>query len=293
MSVIPTISVLISAYNHERYIEACIKSILNQTYSHIELIVIDDGSRDNTQNIIRSLKDAYVGEKTFTFISKSNTGLTDTLNQALALATGKYVCQFGSDDIMLLDRMEKQVAYMEAHPECGICAGNSIVIDGSGKPKSKQYFYAARTLYFDDVFTHSKPGIRTVTALIRTELLRKIGGYNPDIRLEDIYMWLKITATGVPIYVLSDVLAYYRKHDSNTSNDVVFMADNIIQIYGEYQNHPAYKKVVDRLLINFFSKACKRGYKNPLLVLKKVSPRHYNAKVLLGLLQLLFQKLRF
>lgn len=292
MSPMPTVSVLISAYNHEDYIEACIKSVLNQTYSHIELIVIDDGSRDNTPGIIGRLRDAYVGEKNFIFISKANTGLTDTLNQALALATGKYVCQFGSDDIMLLDRMEKQMAYMEAHPECGICAGNSIVIDGKGIPKTKQYFYPARTLTFDDVFTHAKPGIRTVTALIRTELLRKIGGYNPDIRLEDIYMWLKITATGVPIYVLSDVLAYYRKHDTNTSNDVVFMANNIIQIYGEYKNHPAHQKVVDRLLINFFSKACKRGYKNPLAVLGKVSPRHYNAKILLGLLRLLFNKIK-
>jgi len=289
----PAVSVLISAYNHESYIEACISSVLEQTYPNVELIVIDDGSPDNTATIIAALKECYAAQgKHFTFIAKTNSGLTDTLNQALALATGKYVCQFGSDDIMMPDRFEKQVAFMEAHPEYGICAGNSIVIDKEGAPNKKQHHDPARVLGFDDIFTRSKPGIRTATALIRTDLLRKIGGYNPKIKLEDIYMWLKITSTGISAYVLDDVLAYYRKHDSNASNDVLFMANNILQIYGEYSTHPAYEKTVNHFLINFFSKACKRGYKNPMAVFKMISPRYYNAKVFLGLLRLLFRKIK-
>ena len=98
MNDLPRVSVLISAYKHERYVEACVRSVLAQTYPNIELIVLDDGSPDGTVAVLQRLhEEAKATDRPFTFIAKQNSGLSDTLNQALALATGKYICQFGSD----------------------------------------------------------------------------------------------------------------------------------------------------------------------------------------------------
>ncbi|HNL92410.1 MAG TPA: glycosyltransferase family A protein, partial [Pseudomonadales bacterium] len=137
MNDLPRVSILISAYKHERYVEACVRSVLAQTYPNIELIVLDDGSPDGTAAVLQRLQDeAKNTARPFTFITKKNSGLSDTLNQALALATGKYICQFGSDDIMLPEKTAIQVAFMETHPDVAVCGGNALNIDGDGKVRA-------------------------------------------------------------------------------------------------------------------------------------------------------------
>lgn len=254
--------------------------MLNQTYKNIQLIVIDDGSPDDSPRIIRELADEFG----FTFLPQENTGLTGVLNNGLALAKGKYFVYVGSDDISMLDRIEKQVTLMESRPDVAICAGNYVVVDEQGVPDRKQHFSPPRELDFDDIFIRSESGIKAPTTMIRTDALNEVGGYDPDIQLEDIYMWLKLTAAGYKACVLGDVLAYYRKHAGNQSRNINFMADNFETIYSAYQDHPSYDQTINKLLIDLFAKSVRRGYPDAINLLKRIKPTHYNGKLVVATL---------
>jgi len=283
----PLVTVLVTSYNHAKYIQPCIESIVQQTYKNIQLVVIDDGSTDSSAALIQSLADQHG----FTFISQSNAGLPTVLNRGLALARGKYFVSFGSDDIMMLDRIEKQVRVMEAHPHYAVCAGNAIKINADGIPFAKQRFHAGFDMDFDAVFTHRKGNILAPTALVRTDALRQAGGYDPAIRLEDIYMWLKITSQGHPVRMMPDILAYWRNHPANVSTDVLFMAKAFVAIYAPYRDKPNHDKVLYRLLVNQYLKACRGGYRNAFATLALVPVRYYNFKVVAGLFHWAFRRL--
>lgn len=279
----PLVTVVIVCYKHAEYIADSIISVVKQTYPSIQLIVIDDESPDESRSIISKLAEQYYFE---TFFPK-NAGLTAALNKGMALAQGKYFVYLGADDKMFLDRIEKQVTFMESHDEYAVCAGNVLLINEHGETRKKQSHVTGGELTFDDIFLHRKEGVRAPTALIRTDILKAVGGYNAAVALEDIYMWLKITSKGHRIYVMDDELTYYRKHDSNQSKNVIFMADAIEQIYSDYQSHPQYQRMINTLLINLFLKAAKRNYPGALSILKRVKLPYYNMKVVLGLCYLL------
>src|SRR5476651_469928 len=130
MSLQPLVSVIIASYNHGPYIEQSILSVLGQTYPNIELLVVDDGSSDDSVERIRRLQ----SEHGFDFQVQENQGLTRTLNGAIARSKGSLIAPFGSDDIMLPDRIAIQVAHMDGKPEVGICAGNIELMDAQGIP---------------------------------------------------------------------------------------------------------------------------------------------------------------
>lgn len=283
----PLVTVVIVCYKHASYVKQSIMSVLEQSYSSIELIVVDDESPDDSPLLIKELAVQYK----FKTIFQKNSGLTAALNKSIELAAGKYFVYLAADDNMYLDRLEKQVTFMECNPQYAVCAGNAVIINENGDIIKKQDFHPARELTFNDIFMHSKAGIRAPTAMIKTDILREVGGYDPTIALEDIYMWLKITSKGYVLYVMDDVLTYYRKHSSNQSKNIVFMADCMTAIYADYQSHPAYRTVMNTLLINLFFKAAKRRYPNAMVVLKRVPWQHYNFKVLLGLCYYAFNQL--
>ena len=114
----PRISVLMPAYNSEQYVAESIESILNQTFTDFEFIIINDGSTDNTAKII----DEYAKrDERIKFVNNSkNKGLIGVLNEGLNLARGEYIARMDSDDISLPTRFERQIAYMELHPKCGV-----------------------------------------------------------------------------------------------------------------------------------------------------------------------------
>lgn len=199
----PLVTVIVASYNHAPYIEQCILSVVQQTYPNIELLVIDDGSTDDSVVRIQRLQRQYG----FDFRVQQNKGLTHTLNEAVARAQGSLIAPFGSDDIMVPERIAKQVAYMQDKPEVGICAGNIELIDSAGQlfPESRQRRDTAfRRLDFDDVFMERKPYPPAPTLLFRKEALERVGGFDPQIRLEDLLIELKITHAGYFIDCLGE-----------------------------------------------------------------------------------------
>ncbi|MBM7566460.1 glycosyltransferase family 2 protein [Paenibacillus sacheonensis] len=121
----PTISVLMPVYNGELYLREAIESILGQTFTDFEFIILDDGSTDYSVNIIESYRDARIQ----IVRNKINLGIVDTLNKGLQLAKGKYIARMDCDDISLQERFSEQVAYLEEHPYVGITASDIRFLD--------------------------------------------------------------------------------------------------------------------------------------------------------------------
>lgn len=281
----PLVSVIISCYNHARYIEAAILSVINQSYSNIELLVYDDGSRDNSVEIIQRLADRHG----FFFQPQENRGLAVTLNQGIERARGDFIAPFGSDDIMLPDRFAKQIPWLSAHSDAGIAGGNILKIDADGKlyPQKRQRQHPERFLDFDDLFSGRKTQPPTATLLFRKEALQAIGGFNKDLRLEDLYVLLKITERGWKIGVMHEVLSYYRVHPTNTVKDLRMMHEAVLKTYAYFSQHSGYRKACNDWINHQFLRASNRDKTLARECLGQLPVSAWNMKTLRGLWRLL------
>lgn len=247
----PLVSIIMSSYNHEKYIETAILSALNQTYKNIELIVVDDGSKDNSASILKQLKEKY----NFYLEIRENNGLVKTLNYILKnLVHGKYVCVLDSDDYYALDKIEEQVKVMLMHPEAGLCYSPLHKIDKDGNLlKSKNHTNNTKSGYIFEDFFMGKLHIPDGGVLIPLKVFQSIGYYDEDIELEDYQLWFKILEKYPAIY-LDKKLCYYRTHDSNVSNDEKKMLAWERQVIKKWENHPVYQKAAPYILTRWFAK---------------------------------------
>ena len=273
----PLVSVIIACYNHGSYIEESIQSVLQQTYPNIELLVVDDGSQDDSVERIKKMQAQY----SFDFRVQSNKGLAKTLNDCIARSHGSLIAPFGSDDIMLPEKIKTQVDYMWGKPEVGVCAGNIQTINSSGEaiPKRDRERSFSR-LDFDDVFLYEKRGAPAPTLLFRREALEKVGWFDENIKLEDLLIALKITHAGYFIDVLPQVLAKYRLHKTNTYKNRRFMVDNVLKTYAEFEDHPDYPKVCARFINSMLLKCARRDKTLARELLGQLPLRYWNSKTL-------------
>ena len=287
MSQQPLVSVVIASYNHGPYIEQSILSVLGQTYPNIKLLVVDDGSTDDSVERIARLQ----AEHGFDFRTQQNQGLTRTLNGVIARTKGSLIVSFGSDDIMLPERIATQVAYMADKPEVGICAGNMEIIDSNGEPmpeKRQHRDLPFRRLNFDEMFMGLKPFPPAPTLMLRREALDKVGGFDPEIPLEDLYIELKITHAGYYIDVLNVVMAQYRQHATNSYKNHRFMINNILRTYGLFSDHPGYDIARYKFLNSMFVKTANRDRVLARELLKQLPFKYFDRKTWRGLGRLFF-----
>lgn len=202
------ISIVMSVYNGEKFISKAIESVLNQTYSNFEFIILDDGSFDNSLNIIQeySKRDSRIR-----IISKKNTGLTKSLNIGLNLACGQYIARIDSDDVWEKSKLAKQVQFLESYSNYALIGSayneideNDIII------KHNQTVLLTTTdsqikerIVYCNPFLHS-------AVLFRTEVLQSIGGYNEDFKYtQDYELWIRIMSK-YKVANLSDILVSRR-----------------------------------------------------------------------------------
>ncbi len=280
----PLVTIAVPSYNHASYIEACINSIVLQTYSSIELIVLDDGSNDDSAAILQRLSEQHG----FYFEHQQNIGLPATMDKALAMAKGKYFAVFESDDIAMLDRIEKQVRYMEQDETIGLCAGNMLKINDAGVLLKKQQFHDYRELQFDDLFLNLKPGCATPTMMLRTDSVRAVGGYNLQLKVEDVYIQLKISEAGYKIISINDICCYYRIHDSNMHKDLHFMVENVLLTFACFKDRENYQLAVNKFLESMFLKAAKKDKKLAWELFNRIKPKRFSTKLVRGLIKLAF-----
>ncbi len=279
----PLVSVVVSCYNHEEYIAACLLSVLEQTYKNIELIVFDDGSVDKSADIIETLSHKYH----FFFQPQENIGYTSTLNKAIKLCKGKYIAFLGSDDLFLEDKIEKQVQFLETRDDIAVCGGNMVYIDMHGSIKTKQKKVPYYEVDFTTLFHNRNLGPAASSAMIRLDVLHEVGGYDSQIALEDLYIWLKITHQGYKLAILDNVMIYYRKHGLNISKQYKFLADSIIEVYEQYHAEKDYPSAMNKVLISLFLKTSKLDKQYAFGLLKRIDLRYYNFKVLRGIFALI------
>lgn len=245
----PLVSVVIPCYNHEKFVQDCIQSVIDQTYENIELIIIDDGSKDNSvhkiQEMIPLCEERF---SRFEFRYRPNKGLSSTLNEGLEWCNGKYFSAIASDDQMLRDKTLIQVKYLEEHPQ--VCAvmgavnwidSNSIIV--SRRPLlNKKYS-------FEEIFL-LKQNLNVCTQMAHLDIIKSVGGYKDGFIIEDWYMWLKLAKLGgivnIPYYFVN-----YRTHDNNTINNGEVIYKGLIQIANEYSEHYLYFKVIRKIVWHY------------------------------------------
>lgn len=200
----PLVTVLIPMYNCEKYIKDSLNSIINQTYSNLEILIIDDGSTDRSVEIVKSYSDSRIR----LIESKENRGIPFTRNLGLNNTRGKYVAMMDADDISLLNRIEKQVDFMESNQNIDVL-GTYYEVFGQGvSKKTPGEFKSAMDIKIGLLFFNQ---IANPTTIIRVETLKKNDlSYNLDYFVaQDYDMWVQISKIG-NLFVLPEVLLKYR-----------------------------------------------------------------------------------
>lgn len=233
----PVVSVLMAAYNTEKYIGESIQSILSQTYKNFEFIIVDDCSTDKTYDIIRRYGAADKRIKHFK--NKRNLGISGNRNFLISKATGKYIIWQDSDDISTPDRVEKLVNFMEKHLEVGICGSYLQSFDLSGPKDVRQYLTKDHGLR-KNIFKLSP--VAQPAAIIRKKILDQVGKY--DLRYppaEDLDMSFRIGSISAFANV-PQVLLKYREHSSsNSTKKIKVVIKNTLAIRQKYSNNLGYK----------------------------------------------------
>jgi len=277
----PLVSIIVSCYNHEKYIEECILSIVNQTYKNIELIVIDDGSSDNSPAILAKLQKQYG----FFLEIQSNMGIAKTLNKAIRqYAHGKYIDGCGSDDFLALDKIEKQVAFMENHPECSMVFGKTYMVDEKSQIIEnlvifKSFPEAVKNIRFEELLDNNF--IPALTIMHTREIWDKCGGYNENMSIEDYDMWLKIAYNGKIVY-LNEFFAYYRWHGENVSTQVLKIYKEtwaLIQSWKDRMTPDVARKILPRRDSYTFS-VLARKYKKEALKYFKLNHTYWDSYII-------------
>ena len=124
----PRVSIVLPSYNHEKYVRECIQSALDQTYQDFEIIITDDGSTDGTVNVIKEFDDSRIQLYTHT----ENEGACNAINNCIKKAAGEYIAVLNSDDAWEPTKLEKQVKYLDSHPEIGAVFTKVVLVDEAG-----------------------------------------------------------------------------------------------------------------------------------------------------------------
>ncbi len=212
--MIPKISVIMPAYNASLYIKEAIESVLSQTYTDFEFIIINDGSTDTTLDIIKSFSDKRI----ILVNNEINLGIIKSRNIGIDLARGKYIAKMDADDISLPSRFEKQFKYLDQNPNVAVIATKLALIDEKGVLQSvwPEDYYVSGI----NQIKVTLPIINCIgqpTVMMRADIAKEIG-YNADyIKNEDWGFWLDVLSKNYTIEKLDEVLLYYRIHSASTT----------------------------------------------------------------------------
>lgn len=219
------VSIIMPAFNAEEYIEQAIQSVLRQTYTDWELIVIDDGSSDNTATILSKLAD--FDSRILFFENKKNSGASYTRNRAVEMAKGEWIAFLDSDDLWEPQKLEKQVALCDKYPDMAICYTASAFIDNNGA----RYNYimpAIEKLTYDVLLRKNIMSCSSV--MIRTSIMKEIKMPGDKLH-EDYFVWLTALRKHKFAYGINEPLFIYRLHTNSKSSNRIKSAKMSFNTY--------------------------------------------------------------
>ncbi len=197
----PLVTVVVAVHNGERFLRPALESLFAQDYEPFEVVFVDDGSTDGSAAIAR----AFPGIR---YVHQENQGLAAARNTGLSLARGELLAYLDDDDLIPPHKLRRQAEYLEAHPDVGCVLGRQeILLEPGVEPPE----WLTRDPVFGDL-----DGIPFVSAMIRTQLLRDVGGFDPSFRFaEDRDLFVRLREGGVRIEVIPEVLLFRRFHGEN------------------------------------------------------------------------------
>lgn len=202
------VSVVMGIYNCEKTLKESMDSLLNQTYDSFEIIICEDGSKDNTLQIAKDYVQKYP-KKMRLIQNETNRGLAYSLNKCIEVSTGEYIARMDADDIAYKDRLEKQMNYLETHPDCALVGSQAFLFNEEGiwgvrktkrDPLKKDFLFGSQ-------FIHP-------TIIIKKEILNQVGNYTVSkatLRAEDYDLFMRLYAAGFVGHNLEEILLNYRE----------------------------------------------------------------------------------
>ncbi len=256
------ISIIIPAYNHEKYVAETLNSIIAQSYENIEVIIINDGSKDNTDaEIIRMTSQCQKRFKRFLHISRPNRGFVPTINEGIDNAHGKFMMLCASDDKLKPEALTTLYNFIKDKPEYALVVGDNEIMDGESRAafwdKDRNNVYDEnKAVYktFGEFLRYSRPDVDFYGTnfgsyvsfvrgnyvpngcLMRLSAIQEVGKYNGDFKIEDWYMHLQLSKKYKYKY-LEQPLFMYRWHDNNTIKTPGFMKECTRQIRSYEKKH--------------------------------------------------------
>ena len=212
----PTISVVIPAYGHARFIAQTLESVLGQTRPPSQVIVINDGSPDATRGAVRPFLDRI------TYLEQPNRGIVPTMNRALELATGDYVCPSASDDWLEIDALETLGAILDGHPRVGLAYGDVSFADADGRVLERPRWVRFPVGLHRRVEGQIRRGyIAGQAVLLRRQALADAGTQMLDFSTHhDWAMWISIGLSGWDYYGVPKRVSFYRRHGGNITDRI-------------------------------------------------------------------------
>ncbi len=216
--MIPEVSIIFPVYNADPFLRAAMDSILGQTFTNFEVIVLNDGSTDKSEELILSYVDSRIK-----YHHQQNSGVAAALNKAVSLAAGRYLWRHDADDISLPEKLATQVSFLNDHPDVALCACQVAFMTENGKvawnfrqPNDKSF--AAKTVMevTREKFNPYSP-VTHGTVLMRSEVMRELGGYRAEfVTGEDIDLWLRLIQHHRAV-VLHQCLSLHRLSSSSAT----------------------------------------------------------------------------
>jgi glycosyltransferase involved in cell wall biosynthesis len=260
---LPKVSVGVPSYNYSKYIIETLNSVVDQTYSNIELIIVDDCSTDNSVEVINEWIAAYKGERQITFIVNAvNMGVTKACNIILQHASGKYITWLDSDDLIFPDKVEKQVEVLEmAGSNTGFIYSNVNIIDAKGMIIDNDYMLTIGYDYkkmptgnvFEMLFDFNF--VPALSILANVACVKAVGGFDDNVALHDYYIWLMLSKKYEVAYIPEN-MASYRIHgglslSTSPKTKTKMLEGVLVVLYQHYHTGNAVvKKKIKNLIVD-------------------------------------------
>lgn len=249
-TILNKVSVVMPAYNAARFISYSIVSVLTQTYSNIELVIVNDGSTDNTVEVIESFKNKYPDK--IIFINKPvNEGTVKAINRAFEEATGDYLCWLSADDMYFETMVESQLNYLLDNPEMDVCFSKHILIDENNKFLGNDYI----TDELANEILNNKSWIYNQMLFVgnafhgcsvfgKREKFVETGGFDPQYKYAHDYdYWLRLASVS-NIGFVNEYNVMGRIHEAQVSNQGHNLEDEMRVFFGLLANRPMFEKLM-------------------------------------------------
>ncbi len=222
----PKVSVIMPTYNRADLLPAAVGSVLAQTFSDFELLIVDDGSQDHTRQVVAGFDDLRIH-----YFHQKNSGVSAARNRGLEIARGQYLAFLDSDDLFLPDKLAVQVQQLDENPALGMVAGGFQYIDWQGRPLAERRPWTFQpALGLTTVLLGA--AILTNSVLLRANWIERVGNFNPAFSwAEDLDLWLRLVVAGCAMGWTQAVVCAYRMHAEQAVRDVSRQSAGTLDVF--------------------------------------------------------------